>query len=141
VKERSGPAGPASAYFVLRLDDELRERELLLFERPPEVEREPLLRDPEDDFRDEDPFVSPACARCLFTVAAAISLARFVDLPLDFALSLMCSYCRSRLLLQALGIERASSRLNDWQTTVVPETANAIRAEGSERCARSRTRR
>src|SRR6185436_886110 len=44
---------------------------------------------------------SPLRARSLFTVAAAICLARFVDAPRSFALSLMCSYCRSRLSLQA----------------------------------------
>src|SRR6266511_2827979 len=37
----------------------------------------------------------PRCARSLFTVLAAISFARFVDVPRDFALSLMCSYFRS----------------------------------------------
>ncbi len=45
----------------LRLDDEL-------FFRPPELERR------DDEVRcAELPFVSPASARCLFTVAAAIS--------------------------------------------------------------------
>ena len=44
---------------------------------------------------------SPVLARSLFTVLAAISLARLVDAPRFFALSLMCSYWRSRLLLQA----------------------------------------
>ena len=45
---------------------------------------------------------SPVRARSLFTVAAAICFARFVDVPRSFALSLMCSYWRSSLLLQAL---------------------------------------
>src|SRR5438132_421448 len=49
----------------------------------------------------EDSFASPARARSLLTVRAAISFARFVDVPRSLALSLMCSYCRSRLLLQA----------------------------------------
>src|SRR5436305_1186044 len=44
---------------------------------------------------------SPFRARSLFTVAAAICLARFVDAPCFFALSLMCSYWRSRLSLHA----------------------------------------
>jgi hypothetical protein len=44
---------------------------------------------------------SPFWARSLFTVLAAISLARLVDEPPFFALSLMCSYWRSRLLLHA----------------------------------------
>jgi hypothetical protein len=44
---------------------------------------------------------SPLLARSLFTVRAAISFARPVEAPRFFALSLMCSYWRSRLLLQA----------------------------------------
>jgi hypothetical protein len=35
---------------------------------------------------------SPDRARSLFTVRAAISLARFVDVPRFFSPSLMCSY-------------------------------------------------
>jgi hypothetical protein len=62
----------------------------------------------EDDFFDapfeEADFVRPSSERCLFTVAAAICFALPVDRPRFFALSLMCSYCRSSLLLQALGI-------------------------------------
>jgi hypothetical protein len=54
------------------------------------------LVDERDAVRD-----SPERARSLFTVAAAICFARFVPAPCFFALSLMCSYCRSRLLLQA----------------------------------------
>ncbi len=38
------------------------------------------------------PFASPDWRRCLFTVAAAISFARFVLRPDFFADSLMCSY-------------------------------------------------
>jgi hypothetical protein len=45
---------------------------------------------------------SPDRARSLFTVLAAISLARPVLAPLLLALSLMCSYWRSRLALHAL---------------------------------------
>jgi hypothetical protein len=44
---------------------------------------------------------SPFRARSLFTVAAAICFARLVEAPRSFALSLMCSYCRSRLSLHA----------------------------------------
>src|SRR6266545_4050081 len=44
---------------------------------------------------------SPLRARSLFTVAAAICFARFVEVPLFCAPSLMCSYWRSRLLLHA----------------------------------------
>src|SRR5437763_2924359 len=51
--------------------------------------------------RDARPFVSPERARSLFTVRAAISFARFVERPCFFSESLMCSYCRSRLLLHA----------------------------------------
>lgn len=42
-------------------------------------------------------FDSPCWARSLFTVRAAISLARYSLSPRSKALSLMCSYCRSRL--------------------------------------------
>src|SRR6266446_4155607 len=38
--------------------------------------------------------------RCLCTVRAAISLARFSEAPRSRALSFMCSYCRSSFLLQ-----------------------------------------
>jgi hypothetical protein len=62
-----------------------RERELLDFLAPD------LLRPP------RELFVSPACARCLFTVRAAISSAR--PLPRACSDSLMCSYCRFRFAL------------------------------------------
>src|SRR3954469_15541011 len=52
------------------------------------------------DVRD-DSFASPLRARSLFTVRAAISLAFSVEAPCFLTLSLTCSYCRSRLLLQA----------------------------------------
>jgi len=80
---------------------------------PPPREAEDDLRDeplrPDDDRDDEDEdeaddFVSPACERCLLTVRAAISFARFVDRPCFFSESLMCSYCRSRFALHASGI-------------------------------------
>jgi hypothetical protein len=49
-------------------------------------------------------FVRPSSARCLFTVRAAISLARFaLRPPRFFELSLMCSYCLSSLSDQAWG--------------------------------------
>src|SRR5438270_10507962 len=41
---------------------------------------------------------SPARARSLLTVRAAISSARSSDAPCSRSLSLMCSYCRPRLL-------------------------------------------
>src|SRR5438132_13966381 len=53
------------------------------------------------DVRDGRLFVSPDRARSLLTVRAAISLARLVERPCFFSPSLMCSYCRSRLLLHA----------------------------------------
>jgi hypothetical protein len=60
-------------------------------------ERDDVLRDdvlPADvRFRELDfDFVWPLLARCLFTVRAAISFARFVLLPRFCADSLMCSY-------------------------------------------------
>src|SRR5215207_5821161 len=45
--------------------------------------------------RDRD---SPERARSLLTVRAAISSARDSDAPCSFSLSLMCSYCRARLV-------------------------------------------
>jgi hypothetical protein len=41
---------------------------------------------------------SPLCARCLFTVRAAISFARRVDTPRRFSDDLTCSYCRARFV-------------------------------------------
>jgi hypothetical protein len=66
-----------------REDDELdEERDLDEDDRELELDRE----------REDEPFVSPFCARCLFTVRAAISFDRFVERPCFFSLSLMCSY-------------------------------------------------
>ena len=53
------------------------------------------------DFDLDDDFASPAWARCLLTVRAAISSARSSDRPASRSDSLMSSYCRSRLLLHA----------------------------------------
>jgi hypothetical protein len=73
------------------------------------VPRELLRPPPRDDafffevfFRDF--FVRPSLLRFLFTVAAAIAFARLLDRPVFPSLSLMCSYIRSSLLLQAFGI-------------------------------------
>src|SRR4051794_32401763 len=44
------------------------------------------------DVREAPPFVSPARARSLLTVRAAISFARFVERPCFFSDSLTCSY-------------------------------------------------
>src|ERR1700739_1933203 len=46
---------------------------------------------------------SPDRARSLLTVLAAISVARFGLSPRCFALSFMCSYCRSRFGLDPRG--------------------------------------
>lgn len=73
--------------------DDFREEELLFFED-----------DFFDDFFEDFFFVRPSLARSLFTVAAAMRLAVFVERPRFFALDSMCSYCRSSLLLQELGI-------------------------------------
>jgi hypothetical protein len=83
-----------------RLREELEPEEEREREDDRELEREPEL----EREREDEPFVSPFCARCLFTVRAAISLARFVDRPCFFSESLMCSYCRSRFELQAFGM-------------------------------------
>ncbi len=57
-------------------------------------ERRPPRRPDEMSVREDldDCLASPLRARSLFTVAAAICLARLVDVPRFFALSLMCSY-------------------------------------------------
>src|SRR5215207_8360869 len=64
--------------------------------RPPRRPDEMSCRDVLDDVR-----ASPERARSLLTVRAAISFALLVEAPCSLALSLMCSYCRSRLLLHA----------------------------------------
>src|ERR1700746_611845 len=58
---------------------------------------------------------SPDRARSLFTVRAAISSARLVLWPRCSALSLMCSYCRSRFGLDPLGM---SATLRHWRSDV-----------------------
>jgi hypothetical protein len=58
------------------------------------------------DFEDFD-FVLPSFDRSLFTVRAAISLARLVDRPRFFSLDSTCSYWRSSFLLHAFGIRRS----------------------------------
>ena len=69
---------------VVRLRDRVRE---------PAVFEEPVLRRVER-------FVSLASARCLFTVAAAISFARRGLRPRCCSDSMMCSYCRTRFALR-----------------------------------------
>jgi hypothetical protein len=88
------------------------------FFEPPEDFFDDDFFEPPEDLRDDDffepdffeplffepLFVRPSSERCLFTVAAAICLARLLDRPFLLALSLICSYWRSSLLLQASGI-------------------------------------
>src|SRR5687767_11529722 len=69
--------------------------------------------------RREDSFASPARARSLFTIRAAISSALSSDDPRSSKLSLMCSYCRSRLALQASGIAPPRSRFRRDRPTRV----------------------
>src|SRR5215208_5603994 len=79
----------------------------------------------------EDSFASPLRARSLLTVRAAISLARFVEAPLFFSLSLMCSYWRSRLLLHAFcGIENLPSWT--FPTHLCPFPGVSIAAAGAQ---------
>jgi hypothetical protein len=84
------------------------EREVLDFFRddvpPLRDDDPPPLRDEELDLEDEPDFVSPDAARCLLTVRAAISFARFVERPCFFSESLTCSYCRSRFALHESGM-------------------------------------
>jgi hypothetical protein len=69
---------------------------------PDDFDFEALLFDFDPlDFERDDDFVSPACARRLLTVRAAISSARSSDRPASRSDSLTCSYCRSRFLLHA----------------------------------------
>ncbi|MFN2587022.1 MAG: hypothetical protein ABR613_02730 [Actinomycetota bacterium] len=103
-------------FFFEPEDDDLRE--VFFFEPEDDDLREVLFFDPDERdvvfFRDEglllvlpdEPLVSPDCERCLLTVRAAISFARFVDLPRFLAPSLTCSYCRSRLLPDLCGTVR-----------------------------------
>jgi hypothetical protein len=61
------------------------------------VERDAVVFFRADDDADDDEdfdvdFVSPDADRCLLTVRAAISFARFVERPCFFSESLMCSY-------------------------------------------------
>jgi hypothetical protein len=129
-----------------------REAVLVFFRSDvPPPRDEPELR--EDDEDDEDDFASPDCDRCLLTVRAAISFARFVERPCFCSDSLTCSYCRSRFALQDLGMDanllggflacehmprthavyaRATDERPRWTAT---------RSARSERCARSRTAR
>ena len=48
--------------------------------------------------------VRPSFVRRLLTVAAAISFERFSDRPSFFSEALMCSYCRSSLLVHDRGM-------------------------------------
>src|SRR6185503_3594401 len=87
----------AAAFF------ELEPRLLLLFLLPPLPLR--LVLPPLLEALFAPPlFVRPSLLRCLLTVAAAMRLAVFAERPFFLALDLMCSYCRSSLLLHDSGI-------------------------------------
>jgi hypothetical protein len=99
----------------------LRELPVFRDELPPErddvpPDRDEEDRDEDDDFEDEPDFVSPDCARCLLTVRAAISFARFVERPCFFSESLMCSYWRSRFELHASGMREPPCEFPGRQT-------------------------
>jgi hypothetical protein len=109
----------------LERDEELRDDELRDEPRDEEPPDEELREDePEDDF---DDFVSPASARCLLTVRAAISFARFVERPCFFSESLMCSYCRSRFALHDSGMVCATSWMVSWAVNTCPFRARLMR--------------
>jgi hypothetical protein len=86
-------------------DDVERAGEVDLPRAEEEVERddEPLERDEVDLPREDDvvDLASPAFERCLLTVRAAISLARFGVSPFSSSLSFTCLYWRSRFALHA----------------------------------------
>src|SRR3954453_5371809 len=71
--------------------------------------------------RRDDVFASPVRARSLLTVRGAISFARFVAPPCSFSLSTMCSYCRSRLPLHAVGIASSSVGLPSERCRARPD--------------------
>jgi hypothetical protein len=108
---------------VRELDAPARDR--LRLERPEEVprddERADVLRLEDWRERDLDPeardfadLVSPLSARILLTVRAATSAWRPLYRPDFLALSLMCSYWRSRFGLAPLGISFTSSSQLLW---------------------------
>src|SRR3954451_8602590 len=149
MRERpSTPSRCASLYSCSRVLPPFDE-----LEREVDPEREPEERDEPDELdRERDDFASPVCARCLFTVLAAISFARFVERPCFRSLSLTFSYCRSRLLLHAFGMSFPLDELCAGKMPVTHEfysyerrCPNGLRATrvtaaaGSARCARSRT--
>ena len=106
-------------------------------------ERSPPRRPDEMSVREsrDDVFASPARARSLLTVRAAISSPCPPTVPRSSRLSLMCSYWRSRFALQAL--RRHLTPPSSWREESFPLSARVMpsRAGGSGRRARSRTRR
>src|ERR1051325_1892755 len=93
------------------------------------------LRDVRDDSR-----ASPLRARSLFTVRAAISFARLVDSPRSSALSLMCSYWRSRFLLDPAGMPTpcgalsvVGPALDDRPALSIPPPMTHVREAGELR--------
>jgi hypothetical protein len=71
---------------------------------------------------------SPDRARSLFTVRAAISSARLVLSPRCPALSLMCSYCRSRFGLDPLGMSATFRHWRSHLTGALPRSSSSIPA-------------
>jgi len=90
-------------------------------------------------------FDSPDRARSLFTVLAAISVARFGLSPRSRALSLMCSYCRSRFGLDPRGTISPSAldpNSKRWLTLAItpaapvkPEWRSRVPSAGAGRTA------
>jgi hypothetical protein len=113
-------------------------------------ELEPELREEPELF--DDDFVSPDSDRCLLTVRAAISFARFVERPCFCSESLMCSYCRSRFALHDWGMcnllgglpagkHMPTKRAVHARMFDEARRPSATRAARSARCARWRTAR
>ena len=104
---RERDAGLLARARILELDDPRRERgaaDFRVFDR--ERARDFVARERLADLVELDlcDLVSPLSRRILFTVRAATSSARPAYRPVFLALSLMCSYCRSRFGLAPRGM-------------------------------------
>jgi hypothetical protein len=104
---REREAGLLARARILELDDLVRERgagDFRVFDR--ERARDFVARERLADLVELDlcDLVSPLSRRILFTVLAATSSARRPYRPVFLALSLMCSYCRSRFGLAPRGM-------------------------------------
>jgi hypothetical protein len=119
-----------------------RDAVLVFFREDVPPPREELALRDEDDFEDDedDDFVSPDFARCLLTVRAAISFARFVDRPCFCSESFTCSYCRSRFALHDWGI--ASDLLMvSWPANTCPRCVCFMRVRRATASTSARRRR